>query len=129
MYIENRHVIAYLGLFGAALLSMAASPAVDAQEAPRAWVASPDVYKVIGENEKFRAISAIWQPGQHDKPHSHKPLGTYFLTNCHVRLYEGGKTREAKPVAGRMFMQKAVKEHSLENIGDTECRMVIFEEK
>lgn len=111
------------------LLALAGISTAHAQSVPSAWVASPDVYQVIGENDKFRIIQAVWQPGQIDKPHSHKPLGVYFLNDCHVRIHEAGKSREAKPAGGKAFMQKPVLEHRLENIGSKVCRMVLFEEK
>ena len=114
----------------AALIAIAAAaPTAWAQEAPHAWVASPDVYKVIAETDKFRVISATWQPGQVDNPHSHKPLAVYFLDNCTVRIHEGGKTRDGKPKTGNAVTQKPVREHRFENTGKNVCRMVLVEEK
>ncbi len=113
----------------ALLISATLVTSVHAQTVPYAWVASPDVYQVIGESDKFRVVRVTWQPGQSDKPHSHKALGVYFIDNCHVRIHEGGKSREAKPMEGKAFIQKPVAEHRLENIGNKVCRMVIFEEK
>jgi len=129
---NNKRVsaVARLAISAAFLAGTAASSLGLAQNAPKSWVASPDVYKVVGESDKFRIVRATWQPGQRDKPHSHKPSGTYFMTDCHMRIYEGGKTREAKLKGGRAFIhQKPVKEHSLENIGSTVCDLVFFEEK
>jgi hypothetical protein len=36
------------------------------EKAPRSWVASPDVYKVIGQSEKIKVkvILGTWPPGQ-----------------------------------------------------------------
>ena len=116
-------------VLAAFLFSATIAPSALAQKVPHAWVASPDVYQVIGESDKFRVVRVTWQPGQSDKPHSHKALGVYFIDNCHVRIYEGGKSREAKPMEGKAFIQKPVAEHRLENIGSGVCRMVIFEEK
>ena len=113
----------------ALLVLAAAAPSAWAQDAPHAWVASPDVYKVIAETDKFRMIAATWQPGQTDNPHSHKPLAVYFLDNCTVRIHEGGKTRDGKPKAGNAVTQKAVHEHRFQNTGAKACRMVLVEEK
>jgi len=117
-------------IVSAALLASAAvlSPA-HAQSAPSAWVASPDVYKVIAETEKFRVISATWQPGQTDNPHSHKATAVYFLDNCNVRIHDSGKSRDGKPSPGRAVTQKPIREHRFENTGTNVCRMVIVEEK
>ena len=111
------------------LISAAAIPAAHAQSAPPAWVASPDVYQVVLETDKYRILRATWKPGQRDNPHSHKPLSVYFVDDCHVRLVEGGKSREAKPQEGRAVLQKPIQEHTFENIGTKVCRMILIEDK
>ena len=111
-------------------IAVIATPAAVAQEAPRSFAASPEVYKVIAENDKYRIIAASWAPGQRDQPHSHTSLGAYFLTDCNLRFHhEDGKTGEPKLKAGAAGAQKPVRTHWVENTGNTECRMVIFEEK
>jgi len=120
----SRVVVCVALLFSAAVLTPA-----HAQSVPSAWVASPDVYKVIAETEKFRVISATWQPGQTDNPHSHKATAVYFLDNCSVRIHDSGKTRDGKPSPGRAVTQKPIREHRFENTGTNVCRMVIVEEK
>ena len=42
-----------------------------AEVAPRGSEASPDVYKVLAENDQWRVLEATWQPGQEDNMHSH----------------------------------------------------------
>src|SRR5262249_46904349 len=49
-----------VGLFTCAAL-LVALPA-SAQDAPRSYIASPDVYKVIAENGKTKVILATWPP-------------------------------------------------------------------
>lgn len=129
---QRKHpaLIVHLWISGAILALVAASPSVLADGVPAAWVASADVYKVMKEDDNFRIVRATWQPGQRDKPHSHKPLGVYFVTSCDLRIYEeGGKVRDAHPKAGGAFLQKPVREHSVENIGGAVCENIIFEEK
>lgn len=59
---------------------------VQAQDVPRSFDASPDVYKVIGENDQYRVIAATWAPGQRDNWHSHGAVvAVYALTDCTVR--------------------------------------------
>ena len=42
-----------------------------AQAVAPSYKASPDVYKLISENDQFRVIQATWKPGQRDAWHSH----------------------------------------------------------
>ena len=56
---------AFAALFhvpAAMLISVAVIPAAHAQSAPPAWVASPDVYQVVAETDKYRIVRATWQP-------------------------------------------------------------------
>jgi beta-alanine degradation protein BauB len=106
-------------------------PAAHAQEAAPSFQASPDVYKVIAENDKFRVIVATWKPGQRDKPHSHKAGTIYNLTNCTTRNHAAdGKTTD-NPVtsAGSARMLNPVASHSNENIGSADCQILFTEMK
>lgn len=117
----------------AALVLMAAAiiwTSAFAQNAPSAMVASPDVYKIIKENDDVRLIMSVWKPGQRDKWHSHPHLLSYFLTGCKLRIhFPGGKTSDHNPPQGLVGKQAPVKSHSFENTGDTECRILIVESK
>ena len=53
-------------------------------DAQRSCVTSPDVYKVIAENNNTRVIPATWKPGQRDEWHSH-PLGTAVSSSIRTR--------------------------------------------
>jgi len=39
-------------------------PPASAEDAPRSYVASPEVYKVIADNGKTKVILATWPPGK-----------------------------------------------------------------
>jgi len=97
----------------------------------RSFVASPDIYKVIGENEQYRIIEATWQPGQRDKLHSHgKTVASYALTDCQMRNHlPDGKTQEGERKAGSTSVRTANLNHSMENVGKTVCKQIIFELK
>ena len=43
-----------------------------AQVVPPDFAASPDIYKAIAENDKYRVIEVKWKPGQKDQAHSHR---------------------------------------------------------
>jgi hypothetical protein len=103
-------------------------PVAWAEDAPRANVASPDIYKVIAENGKTRVLLATWQPGQRDNWHSHPATAVYRLTDCNSRVYTpDGKVTENSSKAGSAVLQAPIPSHSFENRGTAECRSVIVE--
>ena len=129
---RNRNLTACGALFlGAACAAMlAASPSALAQSAPHSFVASPEIYKVIAENEQLRIVAVSWAPGQRDEQHSHPEAGVYYLTDCYMRGYgPDGKSREGQRKAGTASVNKPVPSHSVENIGHSECRLIMFERK
>ena len=87
-------------------LVLSVSPGL-AQDVPTAPEASPEVYKIIGENDQWRVIEATWQPGQEDEFHSHPPDRVSLIrTDCHLQFtMPDGSTREAKPAAGRVVVR------------------------
>ncbi len=101
-----------------------------AGDVPLSFKASPDVYKVLAENEKLRMVLATWQPGHKDKDHSHPMAAVYTIKDCHARISTpDGKTREVNNKAGTGRVNPAVKSHTFHNIGQTECQQVLVELK
>ena len=95
------------------------------------YKADPAVYKVIAENEHFRVIISTWKPGQRDAMHSHEgPLVGYRLTDCNLKVYTpDGKTNARVAKAGEALFNPIIAAHSVENIGSSECKLVIVEKK
>jgi hypothetical protein len=115
-------------------LSVALGPAAyAAEDAPPAPEASPDVYKVLAENDQWRILEATWQPGKEDNLHSHPAdRVSLFLTDCKLRLSKpDGTFRDATPKAGTAKARtgEPVKAHKAKNIGDKVCVMNIVELK
>ena len=107
-----------LGLGGTAL----------AQNLPRSYVASPDVYKVIAQDAQFKVIAVTWKPGQKDVAHAHPANAIYYLTDCSLRVHApDGTSRDAQPRAGFAIVQQPIPGHVLENIGTADCRLIMFE--
>lgn len=118
--------------FAAALLSiallLAPAGAAQAQPLPRSFAASPDIYKVIAQNEQYKVIAVTWKPGQKDVLHSHPANAVYYLTDCSLRIHApDGSSRDAQPRAGAAIVQAPIPGHVLENVGGTDCRLVMFE--
>jgi len=122
-------------LFGVAILALTLSQQIVLanENAPPAHVASPDVYKILAENDQFRVIEATWQPGQEDNYHSHPAdRVSLYQTDCTLRLTNiDGSTRIGKPKAGTAKARtgKPVKSHKAKNIGNQVCVVRIVELK
>lgn len=115
----------------AGLLAVAALPAPAAAQAqPRSFEASPEVYKVIAENADYKVIEVTWKPGQQDKMHSHPASAVYYLNDCALRgTLPDGKSGEGKPRAGMAVVQGPIAAHSMQNVGTTDCKLIMFEPK
>ncbi len=99
------------------------------QNAPPSYVANPANYKVIGENDQFRVILEKKPVGVRDPWHSHLDSAVYNLTDCHQVIYlPDGTTREVTREKGSVVWQSAMT-HSTENIGTSECVMLLVERK
>ena len=119
-----------LGVTALATFATADIPA-HAKDAPRAWEASPDIYKIIGKNAKYVIVLATWKPGQIDKPHSHKPRTFVSLTDCVQRDYQTGAAPTDRPPskAGETRSLQATASHRNENIGGAVCQVLLIEER
>ncbi len=109
------------------------APGVLAGDAPWAAKGSPEVYKVIAENDQMVVTEATWAPGQKDKPHSHYPdRASMYLTDCKLRIFKtDGTHRDAAPKAGKAKVRtgKPVSSHYAQNIGDKVCKILFVELK
>jgi hypothetical protein len=99
-------------------------------DAPRSYVASPDIYKIIAEGNNTRVILATWKPGQRDAWHSHPPAAVYCLTDCEAgRLYSpDGQFIEGPIRAGQAEIHPKVHSHSFENRSNADCRILFVEQ-
>jgi hypothetical protein len=113
-----------------ACITLLGLPPASAEDAPRSYVASPDIYKVIADNGKTKVILATWRPGQRDNWHSHAANGVYRLTDCDNRAYTpDGKFEDRIAKAGSAIVQAPIASHSVENRGTAECRAIIVEQE
>ncbi len=62
--------------------------------------------------------------------HSHPIYASYYLTDCQRRLYKpDGTFDEGQLKAGGARGLAPVGSHSFENVGKTECKILIVERK
>ena len=127
----KKSVYVTLGVLAVSLGLAFGARTVSAEDVAPSYKASPDVYQVITENEHFRVIMATWKPGQRDKMHSHEgPLVGYRLTDCNLKVYNPdgtAKAREAKK--GQALFNPVIAAHSVENVGTSDCQLLIVEKK
>lgn len=127
----KKSVYITLGVLAVSLALAINAGRVMAGDVAPSYKASPEVYKVIAENEHFRVIMTVWKPGQRDAMHSHEgPLVGYRLTDCNLKVYTpDGKTTARVAKAGEALFNPVIAAHSVENIGASECKLVIVEKK
>lgn len=130
--IRTRRPSSRTPILGAAFaFAFLASTASLAQRAPRSFEASPDIYKVVAEDAKFRLIEVTWKPGQRDNWHSHGAFtAVYNLTDCTTRARTpDGNVTESSRNAGEARFGIQSPSHSVENVGSKDCKILIFEPK
>lgn len=115
------------GLF--VLTTLGATGTAIAEDAPRTWIASPQIYRVLTSNDQFRLIKATYKPGHGDVFHSHKLLINYFLTSCDLRrtMPDGTPTDFRGIPKGWSQTEPPVKSHAIKNIGTSDCEILLFE--
>lgn len=110
-----------------------AAPASMAVENLSGPEASPNVYKILAENDQWRVIEATWQPGQEDNFHYHPAdRVSIYRTDCKLRLTNAdGSYKDVSPRAGTAKARtgKPVESHRAKNIGDRVCMIQIIELK
>ena len=101
-----------------------------AQPPPRSYVASPDIYKVIAEDAQNVLILADFKPGQRSNTLSQPARLVYSLTACDLRYTTAkGVSWVNNFGAERPNSGTADESVSIENVGSTECKLLIFQSK
>lgn len=89
---------------------------------------NPELYRVILENEHVRVLEYADEPGDRTQPHVHPDSVMYTLTSFRRRLVSAGREAVVEMPAGTARWLPA-QEHSGENIGETETRVLFVELK
>lgn len=101
-----------------------------AESSPPSFIASPEIFKVISENERYRIIEATLNPGQSSELYGAPMRGVYHVTDCALLRHQPDiKPRESFDAAGRATVKDAISSQSTENVGKSICKFVIFESK
>ncbi len=90
---------------------------------------SPDVYRVILDNDQVRVLEYQSKPGQVDGMHSHPTRLAYTLTPVKLKaVAPDGSITEVDAKAGEAFWLAPVT-NSLQNVGKSEASILIVEIK
>jgi hypothetical protein len=100
-------------------------------QVPHALVASPDIYKVMSEDARFRIVEVTWAPGQRDVAHSHPASAVYFPMDCTLRQFgpDGAVVATRDVRGGTATVQAAIAAHAVQNVGAAACKVIMFEPK
>ena len=102
-----------------------------AQTVPRSFVASPEIHRVVAQDNQYLVIESNWKPGQRDKFHSTPAYLSYNVTDCHLRrhLPVGQIVDYGTAPAGYAAQMQAVDSYAVENVGKSDCRVITFAPK
>ncbi len=90
---------------------------------------SPDVYKVLYENDEYIILEATFEPGQGDNLHTHADMFYYVIQGSMMQITsEDGEVFTAELKSGDFQNQKSTT-HQVTNIGSTTARIIAIEEK
>ncbi|MEE8328603.1 MAG: hypothetical protein V3R54_01585 [Thermodesulfovibrionia bacterium] len=97
---------------------------------PDAVMVSPDIYRVMAENEKIRVLELTLEPGAKDEPHGHPGSVFYVIRDSTGKIFtEGEEPKLLRLKAGNAWFQEPVNQSRLENTGETSIHMILFEIK
>jgi mannose-6-phosphate isomerase-like protein (cupin superfamily) len=102
-----------------------------------AMVAAPEHHEVLLENERVRVLDSRIKPGDTVPVHTHRWASVLYIlgTSDFIRYDNEGnavfdsRTKESSIVGGTVTWSPPLRAHSVENVGNTEIRVVSIELK
>ena len=86
-------------------------------------------YKTLMENDQVRVLEMTLNVGETDITHSHPDETVYFVSGGKVKIHlPGGDAMEAELPDGHVMWHEAWT-HTVENIGTTNIKAIIVENK
>jgi beta-alanine degradation protein BauB len=90
---------------------------------------SPQLYKVLIDNDQVRVLEYRLKPGEKEPMHSHPAGVVYVLSGATLKFsYPGGRTEEKAAATGETIWRDPVT-HAVENIGKTEAHALAIDLK
>jgi len=90
---------------------------------------SPDIYKVILDNDDVTVMEITFKPGQSDNMHSHMVHTVYVIQGGKIKLTMPDGTSKEMEVPSGATMHLGTATHQATNTGDTELKLLAVEHK
>lgn len=91
---------------------------------------SPNQARVLMENEHVRVVEYAVKPGEKDVWHTHPPRSSYVVSGGKVKVYtETGEPKISEVKTGASSWAGQGAKHYVENIGDTDIKIILTEIK
>ncbi len=91
---------------------------------------SPDVYRVLFEDENVKVIEVEHEPGESDDFHGHHPMTWYAVQGGTLEMTaEDGSVNVVEIKTGQVGRPLQGQIHKAKNIGDTKFKAILIEEK
>jgi quercetin dioxygenase-like cupin family protein len=91
---------------------------------------SPNQARVLMENEHVRVVEYAVKPGEKDVWHTHPPRSSYVVSGGKVKVYsENGEPKVSEVKTGASSWAGQGAKHYVENIGDTDIKIILTEIK
>ena len=89
---------------------------------------SPDIYKVLFQNESVKVLEVTFEPGESDNMHDHYPMTAYVQTGgkIEITLPEGTSSERTIP-SGIAIHNSSKDRHQIKNVGDTQIKIYLVE--
>ena len=89
---------------------------------------SPDIYKVLFQNESVKVLEVIFEPGESDNMHDHYPMTAYVQTGGKIEITLPDGTLSERTIPSGIAIHNPLKDrHQVKNIGDTQIRIYLVE--
>jgi quercetin dioxygenase-like cupin family protein len=93
-------------------------------------IVSPDVYKVLLENDDVKVLEATFEPGQGDNMHDHDPVTFYVLQGGKARVtLPDGTVNDREVATGFTGNNTTSQRHQVTNIGENAIKILLIERK
>lgn len=92
--------------------------------------ATPEIYKVLHENDNIRILELTYQPGQGENWHSHPRYFVYVVEAGKLQVEnDKGELREVDLKLGQHVLTGPITKHRVKNLSDHTVRLLSIELK
>ena len=90
---------------------------------------SPDIYKVLTDNDDVTVMEITFKPGQSDNMHSHLVHTVYVIQGGKIKLTMPDGTAKELEIPSGGCMHLGATKHKATNVGETELKLLAVEHK